>query len=199
MPIYLGSTERTDIYLGSTQIQKVYLGEALVYSLSQSKLFRPPEGTYTNSSKVAFMPSNDVSFPYKIRGGPTPNRTNTTVTLGDWKNPDYSFSSGETVEVYVEHINGDRERQSSDDINTWIEIYPSNTLRSWSAEDSTSTLYAWFKFTLKDNYQNTLEFWAQCSNVNDTTIITHTAPVIPEGGGTVGDDDESDLPPDKQL
>lgn len=186
MPIYLESTERTDIYLGDTPIQKVYLGDALVYS--KLKLSRPPEGTYTNSSKVVFMPSNDASFPYKIRGGPTPNRTNTTVTFGDWKLPGFSFSAGETVEVYVEHIYGDMEREDSDARETWIQIYPANTLRSWSAEDSTSIKVAWFKFTLRDNNANTLEFWAQCSNDNDTTIITHTAPTIPGGGGPVEED-----------
>lgn len=158
------------------------------YVLSTTLLSRPPEGTYTNSSKVVFMPSNDASFPYKIRSGPTPNRTNTTVTLGDWKNPGYSLSVGETVEVYVEHIYGDMEREDSDARDVWIQIYPANTLRSWSAEDSTSVKTAWFKFSLRDNYGNTLDFWAQCSNDNDTTIITHTAPTIPEGGGPIEED-----------
>ena len=145
------------------------------------------------------MPSNDASFPYKIRGGPDPTRSITTVTLGDWKLPGSSFSAGETVEVYVEKINGDMERQASDSIGEWIEIYPSNILRSWSAENSTDTLYAWFKFTLRDNDANILEFWAQCSNVNDTTIITHTAPTIPSGQGPVNEDDETDPPLDKQV
>lgn len=151
-------------------------------------LSRPAEGTYTNSSKVAFMPSNDPLYAYKIRGGPTPNRTNTTVTLGDWKNPDYTLSAGETIEVYVEHIGGDMEREDSDPRNEWIQIYPTNILRSWSAEDSTSIKVATFKFTLRDNYGETLEFWAVCSNDNDTTIITHTAPTIPEDGGPVEED-----------
>jgi hypothetical protein len=186
MPINLGASGINKIYLGLTEVKNVYLGQALVYS--NLKLFRPPEGTYTNSSKVAFMPSNDASFPYKIRGGPTPNRTNTTVTLGDWKNPSFSFSAGDTVEVYVEHIYGDIERESSDARETWIQIYPANTLRSWSAEDSTSVKIAWLKFTLRDNNANTLEFWAQCSNDDDTTIITHTAPTIPEGGGPIEED-----------
>ncbi len=147
-----------------------------------SLLSRPPEGTYNDSSKVVFMPSNDLSYAYKIRGGPTPNRTNTTVTLGDWKNPDYGISAGETVEVYVEHIGGDMEREDSDARETWIQIYPANILRSWSAEDSTSVKVATFKFTLRDNYGETLEFWAVCSNDNDTTIITHTAPTSGDGG-----------------
>ena len=32
MPIYLGSTERTNMYLGSTEIKKVYLGATQVYA-----------------------------------------------------------------------------------------------------------------------------------------------------------------------
>lgn len=183
MPIFLETSEQKNLYLGDTQIQKVYLGDTLVYSLL--KLSRPPEGTYQNCSKVVFMPSNDALYPYKIRGGPTPLRSSTTVTLGDWKPVGYTYSAGETVEVYVEHIDGDMEGENSDPINQWIQIYPANVLRSWSAEDSTSIKYAWFKFTLRDNEGKTLEFWAQCSNVNDTTIITHTAPTIPGGGGPV--------------
>lgn len=183
MSISLGLTDLSAIRLNSNTVQLVYLGETLIYP--SSRMSRPPEGTYTNSSKVIFLPSNDSLYPYKIRSGPTAPKDKGTVTLGDWKVPGYTFSAGETVEVYVEHINGDMERENSDPINQWIQIYPANVLRSWSAEDSTSVKYAWFKFTMRDNYGKTLEFWAQCSNVNDTTIITHTAPTIPGGGGPV--------------
>lgn len=183
MPISLGSTDINKIYLGTTKIQKVYLGTTQIYS--SSILSRPEEGTYSNSSKVVFMPSNDPSFAYKIRGGPTPNSP-TTVTLGDWKDPFYTISAGDTVEVFVEHVGGDMEREDSDARDTWIQIYPANILRSWSAEDSTSIKVATFKFTLRDNNSNTLEFWAICSNDNDTTIITYTDPTTGGGGGGGG-------------
>jgi len=111
-----------------------------------------------------------------------------------WKIPSQTFVSGNTVQIYVTKVNGDMEAQASSATNTWLNLYPGSITYQWWAENSTSVRRALFKFTLKDQDNRTVEWWADCTN-NGPTVIYHSDPTVGGGDGDGG----TEYPPSEGL
>ena len=194
MPIYLGSTERTEIYLGDIPIQKVYLGDALVYSLF--KLTRPNEGSYPSMGVIAFHTDGTIKI------GPRYHDPVNTL-LGYWRNLSLTPSASDVWSIYVEKLEGDLEPDGySDALNTWHQLYPasSGTLFKWSSNNGGAGA-AILRITMRDQNNNQIVWYAKVkyggTGIVDYDLITLSGDV---GDGTgVGDDDTGELPPSKDL
>jgi hypothetical protein len=88
------------------------------------------------------------------------------------------------------------EAQASSATNTWLNLYPGSTTYQWWAENSTSVRRALFKFTLKDQDNRTVEWWADCTN-NGPTVVYYSDPTL--GGGGDEGDGGTEYPPSEGL
>lgn len=161
------------------------------------KIQAPPEGTYAGAAGQVLFPSTAGADAYLVRSASTSSGA-VSVTLGPWKKPASTFISGDTVQVYVDAVSGDTEMAPNSATDTWLTLYPGSTIRKWYAEDSTATRRALFKVTLKDQNDNLVTWWADCSDTGPT-VITHTEPAGGGGGGGGGGGSGGEGPPDSPF
>ncbi len=193
MPVFLGSTERTDIYLGGTQIQRAYLGEVLVYSTS--RLTRPNEGSYPSMGVIAFHTDGTIKI------GPRYHDPVTTL-LGYWRDISYTPSGSDVWEIFVEKLQGDLEPDGySDATDTWHQLYPaaSGTSFSWSSNNGGAGA-AILRITMRDQHGNQIVWYAKVkyggTGIVDYDLIALSGDV---GDGTGGEaDDTGELPNQQQ-
>ena len=159
------------------------------------KIQRPPEGTYAAAGGFVVYPSTAGSNAYLLRFASSHTGI-VSGTYSPWKIPSQTFVTGNTVQIYVTKVNGDMEDQASSATNTWLNLYPGSTTYQWWAENSASVRRALFKFTLKDQDNRTVEWWADCTN-NGPTVVYHSDPTVGGGGDEGGGGTE--YPPPEPL
>lgn len=150
------------------------------------KIQGPPAGTYSLMGGMVFYPSSAGANAYLMRTGPTATGA-INQTIGPWKKPAATFTPGDVVQIKCEKISGDVDNAKSDDFNTFIQIYPANNTPAWWAENSASVRKAVLKFTLKDEDNNTIIWYARVVN-NGTGEISYSLlelnPPSGDGGGS---------------
>jgi hypothetical protein len=148
------------------------------------KIQGPPAGSYSGMGIYYFFFGNAGANAYLMKYGPT--ATSAAVsTIGPWKKPSATLISGDVIQIKCEKISGDVDNANSSTFNTFLSLYPNETsdYPRWAAENSTGTKKAVLKFTLKDEDNNTIIWWARVVHNGVGEISYSPLELNPSSGG----------------
>lgn len=163
------------------------------------KIQGPPAGSYSGMGMYWFFYDN-AGYLMKVAPGAGGAAS---LTLGPWKKPSATFVPGDVVQVMCEFVEGDVESGRSSAFGTWIQLQPNiygTDYPGWAAENSTSVRKAILKFTLKDQNNNQIVWWARVVDGGIGEVSYTLIPLDPPtsgGGGGGGGGGIGGRPPDR--